>query len=153
MLTLLPDLTFPIRQKQADPLMVNLVQLNLMEGSLNEKQQRGLALYFHTFDLWVKSHGAIDYRGKDGHTRLVQDAMTLVGPGNPVATRFGDLQAAHLAIDWHDCQMRLKAVGATPLSADVSILLEASRDLSEFPIEMEKRTALLMDYLGKRRLV
>lgn len=89
MLVYLPDLKYPVSAAQADAMMQNLVQLNLMEAGLSEKDQRGLGLYFHTHDLWVKSGGRIDYRGRDGHSRLVQDAMTFVGPGNPVATRFG----------------------------------------------------------------
>lgn len=132
--------------------MSNVVQLNILDAGLSEKSQRALGLYFHTFDLWVKSGGKINYTGKDGHARLMQDAMAFVGPGNPVATRHGDLQAAHLAIDWHDSQMRLKAVNAS-LSPEVAQLLVECRDLVDIPLETEKRVGLLMDYLGKRHLV
>ena len=154
MLRLLPDMVFPVTGKQADPLMENLVQLNLIEGCLTERQQRAIGLYFHTFDLWVKSGGKIDYRSRPGHARLVEDAMAFVGPGNPVATRHGDLAAAHLAIDFHDAQRRIAEVGmpAKTLAWEVNALLAESADLAEFPPEMEKRTGLLMDYLGKRRL-
>lgn len=153
MLTLLPDIAFPVNHSQADRLNDDIVQLNLLDAGITEKQQRGLGLYFHTFDLWVKSRGKIDYRGDEGHRRLVEDAMRFVGTGNPVATRHGDLAAAHLSLDWHDCQMRLKGIGQPMLSSDVNVLLNECRSLCEFHVEQEKRTGLLMDYLGKKPLV
>ena len=107
-LPLLPDLVYPVTKQQFDPLMTGVVQLNMIDGCLTEKHQRGLALSFHTFDLWCKSKGRIDYRGRTGHEWLIRDAMTFCGPGNPVATRHKDMEAAHLTIDFHDCQMRLK---------------------------------------------
>ena len=153
MLTLLPDLKFPITQGQFDPLMNNLVQLNILDGALNEKVQRGLGLFLHTHDLWCKSGGRIDYRGPAGHARLVQDAMTFCGSGNPVATRHGDLAAAHLSIDFSDTMIRLKAAGLPLLPSNVADLINLCRDLSEFSPEMEKRTGLLMDALGKKPLI
>ena len=98
MLRLLPDMVFPVTVKQFDPLMEDLVQMNILDGALSDKVQRGIGLYLHTFDLWVKSNGNIDYLGREGHQRLVQDAMTFCGPGNPVAIRHGDLAAAHLSL-------------------------------------------------------
>ena len=153
MLTLLPDLKFPLTKAQFNPLMDNLCQLNILDGALNEKVQRGLGIYFHTHDLWCKSGGAIDYRGPAGHQRLMQDAMTFCGSGNPVATRHGDLAAAHLSIDFSDTQVRLKAAGLPLLPSDVSALIGLCRDLSEYSPEMEKRVGLLMDMLGKKALV
>lgn len=153
MLKPLPDIRLPVTQRQVDPLMEGVVQLNILDAGLTENSQRGLALYLHTFDLWVKSGGTIDYRGDAGHQRLMDDAMRFVGPGNPVATRHGDLQAAHLMIDWHDAQMRLKSASEPLLSANVNELLAASVKLAQYPIETEKRVSLLMDYLGKRMLV
>ena len=153
MLTLLPDLKFPVTQAQFDPLMNNLVQLNIIDGALNEKVQRGLGLFLHTHDLWCKSGGRIDYRGPAGHARLMQDAMTFCGSGNPVATRHGDLAAAHLSIDFSDTQVRLKAHGMTLLSWDVNDLINQCRDLSEYSPELEKRVGLLMDMLGKKSAV
>ncbi len=153
MLTILPDLQFPISKHQFDPLMSNLVQVNILDGALNEKIQRGLGLFLHTHDLWCKSGGRIDYRGPAGHQRLMQDAMTFCGPGNPVATRHGDLAAAHLAIDFSDTQIRLKAAGLPLLSSDVSDLIGLCRDLCEYSLEQEKRVGLLMDMLGKKALV
>lgn len=148
-LKLLPDLQFPVTLQQANVLMENVVQLNIIDGALSERTQRALGLYLHTFDLWVKSGGKVDYRGKDGHRRLIEDAMRFVGTGNPVATRHGDLAAAHLAIDWSDTQVRLAPLGQA-LSANVSELIGACPDLAEFSPEMEKRTGLLMDYWGKK---
>lgn len=153
MLKVLPDLTFPVTAKQADPLMDNLVQLNIIDAGLSEKTQRALALFFHTWDIWIKTGGKVDYRGPDGHTRMLQDGMAFVGSGNPVATRHGDLAAAHLAIDWHDTQMRLKKAGMPLLVGDVASLFDQCRDLAEYAIEIDKRVGLLMDYVGKRRLL
>lgn len=152
MLTLLPDLTFPVTSKQADALMVCLTQLNLMEGSLHEKQQRALSILFHAYDLWLKTHGALDYRSPDGHRRLVEHSEALLS-GSPVTTRVGDLAAAHLAIDHHDTQMRLKERGLPPISSDVSTLLNECRDYAQFPIEMLKRISLALDLMGKRKLI
>ena len=153
MLTLIPDIVLPVTQRQFDPLMNNLVQLNILDGALNEKIQRGLGLFLHTWDLWCKSNGRIDYRGPAGHARLIQDAMTFCGAGNPVATRHGDLAAAHLAIDFSDTQVRLKAHGLPLLPSNIADLINLCRDLSEYSPEMEKRTGLLMDVLGKKSLV
>ena len=152
MLKLLPDMVLPVTQAQVNPLMDNLVQVNILDGALSERTQRALGIYFHTFDLWCKSGGKIDYRGRDGHRRLVEDAMRFCGSGNPVATRHGDLAAAHLSIDWSDTQVRLKAAGMPLLSANVSDLIGQCPDLAEFSKETEARTGLLMDYLGKKPL-
>ena len=153
MLITLPDITWPVTKEQANTLMVDVQQLNILEGGLSEPSQRGLGIYFHTFDLWVKSKGKIDYRGVDGHRRLVEDAMRFVGTGNPVATKHGDIAAAHLSLDWHDTQMRLKEGHHAPISSRVGDLLHESRELAALSIEMEKRTGLLLDYLGKRPLI
>lgn len=153
MLRLLPDATFPITHHHADALMENVHQFNILDGALNEKYQRALGIYFHVFDLWVKSKGKIDYRGKVGNQRLIEDAMRFVGTGNPVAYRHGDLAAAHLSIDYHDTQMRLKEIGQPPMSARVSDLLVECQHIADLNQEMEKRTGLLMDYLGKKPLL
>lgn len=150
MLKVLPDLKLPITRNCCNPLMDQVVQLNIIDAGLNERWQRALGLYFHVYDLWVKSKGRIDYRTPEGHRRLVQDAMTFAGSGNPVATRHGDLAAAHLSIDFSDTQIRCAQAGLPPLSADVSTLLSQCADLFEMSAEMEKRVGLLMDYLGKK---
>ena len=152
MLNLLPDLVFPITQKQFDPLMNNTVQLNLIDGCLSEKSQRALNLFFHIFETWCKSGGLVDYRGRQGHARLMQDAMNFCGSGNPVATRHGDLAAAHLGLDFHNAQMRLKEFGQDPLPSNVSDLIGMCPDLAEFAPEFEKRAQLLMTAWGKRPL-
>lgn len=151
MLQLLPDLVFPITSKQADALLSNMVKLNLLEAHLTERQQRALGLMFHIFDTWTKSGGRIDYRGLDGHRRLVDDAMSFAGRG--MGNRIGDLEACHLALDFSDCQLRLRGAGLPLISSDVNTLLNECRDLCEYSVEDEKRTGLLLDYLGKRRLV
>lgn len=152
MLRLLPDATFPITVQQFNPLMDDVCQLNIIDAGLSERSQRALTIYFHTFDLWVKSGGKVDYRGRDGHRRLVEDAMRFCGSGNHVATRHGDLAAAHLAIDYHDAQIRLIETSKPILPGYVSELLSQCADLAEFPPEMEKRVGLLMDYLGKKKM-
>lgn len=149
-LRMLPDIVFPVTLSQVNPLMDCVHQFNILDAGLNEKWQRGMGLMLHTFDLWVKSKGKIDYRGPDGHRRLVDDAMTFVGHGNPVATRHGDLAAAHLSIDWSDTQVRLTEAGWPLLSDKVADLLRDSMQLSEHAPEIEKRVGLYMDYLGKK---
>lgn len=153
MLKVLPKFQLPITLHQFNPLMDNVVQLNILDTGLSEKSQRGIGLYLHTYDLWVKSKGVIDYRGPKGHQRLLEDAMTFCGHGNPVPTRHGDLAAAHLAIDWHDTQIRCIQTGLPLLSTQTSDLLSEARDLCEYSPEMEKRVGLLMDWLGKKTSV
>lgn len=153
MLRLLPDMVYPVTQKQVDPLMDNVVQLNILDAGVTVNQQKALTLFFHIYDLFVKSNGQINYQGKEGHGRLVQDAMNFVGPGNPVATRHGDLAAAHLAIDFHDTQTRLKQAGLPALPYDKNNLIALCADLANFPTQTESRIGLLMDYLGKRKLI
>lgn len=153
MLKILPNFRYPITLDQFNPLMDNLVQLNILDAGLNDKTQRGIGLYLHTYDLWVKSRGVIDYRGPKGHQRLVEDAMTFCGHGNPVATRHGDLAAAHLAIDWHDTQVRCMQNNMQLLTTDRAALWGEARELCEYSPEMEKRVGLLMDWLGKKPLV
>lgn len=150
MLKTLNNPAFPITIAQFNPLMDNLVRLNILDAALNDKIQRGMGLYLHTFDLWVKSKGVINYLGPEGHNRLMEDAGTFCGRGNPVATRHGDLAAAHLAIDWHDTTMRCKQMGIPGPSTDVNVLVNECRMLSEYSAEDSKRTGLLMDWLGKR---
>lgn len=151
MLTLLPDLTFPVTSKQADALMTDMVKLNFMEAGLNERQQRGLSILLHVLDVYVKTHGRFDYRGQDGHRRLFDDATSIAGSG--LGRRIGDLEACHIALDWHDCQMRLKAAGQPPISGDVNELLNQCRDLIQLSVDDEKRISLLLDYASKRPLI
>jgi hypothetical protein len=146
---MLPDLTFPIKGIAINPLMDNLVQLNLVEGGINERQQFALGINFHVYDLFVKSGQKIDYRGRDGHQRMIQDAFNFAGC-NPAITRHGDLAAAHLAVDYHDCQKRLADAGQPALPNQVSDLLGMCADLAVFPPRDEKRILLLLDYLSKK---
>lgn len=152
MLKLIPDLVFPLTPKSFSPLMDNVVQLNTLDSGIPENMQRALGLMLHCYDLWCKSNGTINYIGMDGHKRLVQDAMTFCGTGNPVATRNGDLSAAHLSIDWHDTQIRLKEKGQTLLSDNPNELLHLCSDLYGLAIMDEKRIGLLMDMLGKKSI-
>ena len=153
MLKLLPDLTFPIFRSQVNPLMDGVVELNTLDAAIPENMQRALGLMLHTFDLWCKSGGKIDYLGEAGHARLVQDATTFCGSGNPVATRNGDLAAAHLSIDWSDTQIRLMTARMPLLPTDTNSLLVMCRDLYGLSITDEKRIGLLMDMLGKKSYV
>jgi hypothetical protein len=151
-LKILPDLVYPITQQQCNPLLESVVKLNLLDAGVTPIQQKGLALFFHIYDIFVKSSGKIDYRGKQGHARLVQDAMTFVGPGNPIGTRHGDLPAAHLALDFSDVQVRLRDAGMPLLPASVNDLLVMCADLCSYPQVTENRVGVLMDYIGKKPL-
>lgn len=148
-LRMLPDLVFPIRPDSINPLMDNVQQLNIVDAGIPERVQRALTLNFHIFDLYVKSGGRLDYRGEDGRQRLVQDAASFIG-GSTIATKHGDLAAAHLSIDYHDSQSRLKQAGMPLLPSDVNALVELSRKMADFPSQTEQRVALFLDYLSKR---
>ncbi len=148
-LRLLPDLTWPITPVSINPLMDNVVQLNSIEAGIPDRVQRALTLNFHIFDLFVKSHSRIDYRGEEGRQRMVQDAMSFIG-GSTIASKHGDLPAAHLSIDYHDTQSRLAAAGLPALPSDVNELIAMSRKLADYPSQTEQRVALLLDYLSKR---
>ncbi len=152
MLKLLPNLVFPITPRTINPLLDNLFQLNLIDAGLNEPQQRALGIYLHAYDLFVKSKGAIDYRNRDGHERLKQDAKTFC-PADSLLTRHGDLAAAHLAIDWHDTMCRTKEMGLPPLPDTLNGLMPGCIDLCGLSIAEEKRLGLFMDMLGKKRIL
>ena len=152
MLKILPQLKYPITRKQFDPLMDSIVNLNVLDAGITEPEQRGIGIYLHKFDLFVKSGGKIDYRGLAGHERLKQDAAIFCGEGNPVATRHGDLAAAHLAIDFSDTairciQYRLPIPPNTPHG-----LLENCEALTGLSVIDEKRIGLLLDMLGKKHV-
>ena len=149
-LRMLPDMVFPVTPQQVNALMDNLVQLNLVEGGINERQQFALGINFHVYDLLVKTQGRIDYTGREGHRRMMQDATIFCGSGNPVATRHGDLAAAHLSVDYNDTQARLKGAGLPALPSQVSDLLGMCADLAVFPPREERRILLLLDYLSKK---
>jgi hypothetical protein len=151
-LRLLPDLEFPVTSKQINPLMDNIVNLNILDAGLTENYQRALGIHFHIFDTWIKTGGKLDYRGIEGHKRLVADSMAFVG-GSPVTTKHGDLAAAHLSIDYHDTQIRLKSAGQPALVSDVNQLIRDCIDLSQFAVKDEIRVGLYMDYIGKKSLL
>lgn len=148
MLSILPDIQFPITSQSINPLFNSIVQLNKLDAAIQEPWQRAIGIYLHVFDLYVKSGGRIDYRGVDGHERLKDDAARFVP--SAIVTRHGDLPAAHLAIDFSDTCLRCDAVGLPRPSADVHQLLADSKDLMHLSLEMEKRVGLLLDMLGKR---
>ncbi len=149
-LIVLPDLKFPVTAKQADSLMVDVVQLNLVDAGINERQQKALDILLDTYELKAKSAGQIDYTNTDGHTRLFQHAMNFVGDGSPITTRHGDLRAAHLAIAYNNAQMKLKAAGMAALPAEVTLLLELCRDFCALPIRSEEKMGIYLSYLQKR---
>ena len=149
MLKMLPNYTFPIHLKSMDPLTDMVVQFNFLDRGLTPNVQRALSLMLHTYDLWVKSKGKIDYRGISGHARMMQDAKTFVS-GSAIATRTGDLPGAHLAIDYHDTSARCKEVGIQPLPNEVSPLLDMCMDLCCLTEHDEKEIGLLLDWLGKK---
>lgn len=152
MLTLLTDLTFPVSRQANKSLMDNVVQLNMLDAGIAENMQRGLGLLLGVDELYAKTKGAIDYRGVAGHQRLIQDAETFCPSGCALATRKTDLEGAHLAIDFSNCQMRFKAAGMPPLPCDVNLLLVMAKDLYGLSVQDERRIGLFLDYLSKRKV-
>lgn len=144
-------MTAPITRSQFDPLGDNLHQLNRQDAALTEQIQRALGVDLHCWDLWVKSGGKWDFRFKAGHERLKDAASVFCGDANPVSTRHGDLEAAHLSIDFHDSQTRLMQAGLPLLTTDVNKLISDCRDLYELSVIEEKRLGLVLDYLSKRQ--
>lgn len=149
MLKLLPDIKFPVTPAQINPLMESVQQLNIIDAGLSEQYQRALGIFFHVLDLYCKSGGKIDYRGAQGHRRLMEDSAAFVG-GTSIVTKHGDLAAAHLALDFSDTQIRLKAIGHDPLPYEVRDLLKLCMDFAHYPPRTEKQVEVLMDYLGKK---
>lgn len=150
MLILMPDVTFPVTPKQADALMVNAQQMNIIDAGLNDNMQRALGIQFDIYDLLAKTGGKIDYRRRDGHERLYADATAFVGSGSTLVTRHGDLKAAHLAIDYNDTQRKLERVNLPPLKADVHELLRQVYDLTVLPPREDDRIALYLRYILKK---
>ena len=148
MLKILPKLTFPVNASSINPLMEGVVKLNRLDAGIPEGVQSALAIYLHVFDIYVKSHGKLDYRGKDGHERLKQDAARFCG--TEVITRHGDLMAAHLAIDWSETTVRCIQNGMPLPSPDVNQLLADSRDLMNLDARIEKQIGLLLDMAGMK---
>jgi len=153
MLTLLPELKFPITSRQTDAMMNNLCQLNVLDAGVPDRAQKALDLLLHIYELKAKTAGAIDYTGQAGHALLLQHAMNFVGDGSPIVTRHGDLRAAHLAIDYSNTQIMLKDAGFSAIPSDVNLLLDMCRDLMNFPMRTEERMGLLLTYLKKKPLV
>ena len=150
MLKLLPTLTFPITHNQVNGLYDGVVQLNVLDAGLSDRSQKALDIVLDTYEIKAKTSGAIDYTGPGGHLRLFQDAMNFVGDGNPIATRHGDMRAAHLAINWNNTQVALANAGMTLLSADVNQLILLCRDFTVLPLRSEDRIGLFLSYLRKK---
>lgn len=131
--------------------MEGVHQLNILEAAVPERFQKALGILFHLTDTFVKTNGRVDYRGPEGHKRLLQDAMTFCG-GSSIVTKHGDLAAAHIAIDYHDSQIRLKEKGLPPLPSEVSELLRMCIDFANLPVQMENRIGLFLDFVGKKEL-
>jgi hypothetical protein len=148
MLKILPKLKSPVNAHSIDPIMDLLVQLNRLDAGIPEQTQNALSIYLHVFDIYVKSKGAIDYRGKAGHERLKQDAVRFAP--SQIVTRHGDLAAAHLAIDWSETAVRCTQTGLPLPSSDVNQLLADSKDLVGLSGQLEKQIGLLLDNAGMK---
>jgi hypothetical protein len=150
-LTTLPDLSFPVTSSQVAGLMNNVVQLNFVDAGLNQLMQRAIGILLDTIEIYAKSGGRINYLGKEGQARLFQDAMTFAGPQTCLATRKGDLQASHLAIDWNNATKRLQQAGLTiVLPNNVSELLDMAKDLIPLPSQTDDSIGVLIRYLQKK---
>lgn len=149
-LTKLPQISFPVRPQQVNPLMENVAKFSVIDFGIAERMQKALDLEFHAQEIKADTGGAIDYTGRAGHAKLAQDAMTFVGDGCPIVTRHGDLKAAYLAIAWNDAQAKLAAAGMPLLSDDVNTLLTTVQDILTMPQRTEDRMALFLSYLRKK---
>lgn len=149
-LSKLPNLTFPVSSRQVNALMENVVKLNVLDAGIAERMQKALDIELHVQEIMADTGGAVNYTGADGHRRLVQDAMSFVGDGCPIATRHGDLKAAYLAIAFNDAQFKLAKAGMPLLSSDVQTLLGTVRDLLTMPPRTEDRIGLYLSYLRKK---
>jgi hypothetical protein len=152
-LRLLPDLTFPITSKQCDGLIDLVVQLNILDAGLTERDQKALDIVLETYELKAETGGVIDFTGEVGQQALFQAAMNFCGTGNPIITRHGDLRAAHLGINYHNAQVKLKKAGMPALSNIVNDLLILGRKIAVFPPQTEDRMALLLSYMQKKKEV
>jgi len=148
MLKLIPDLKYPFTASSIDAYFSNLVQLNGLDAGVHEPTQRALSVYLHVYDIYVKTHTKINYLGVGGHNRLKQDAFRFCP--SSVVTRYGDLNAFHLAVDWHDTVRRCQQFGIPEPSANVNELIYASKDLTGMPPEDYKRIGALLDALSKK---
>ena len=152
MLTLLPDLVYPITPGQINALMDNIVQLNVVDAGLTQRAQEALDIALDCYEILAKTGGKIDYTGLDGHRRLHEDAMRLISDGNPIMTRHGDLSAAHLSIGFHDAQIHLRNAGMHLLTNNRDDLLNMARDIMQFPKRTEDRIGLFLRLLKKKRI-
>ncbi len=147
---ILPAATFPITAASINPLMTSLVMLNRLDAGLSEQSQGGLILYLHVMDLFIKSNGAIDYRGDAGLERLKGDAQRFAP--SQIVTRHGDLTAAHLAIDYSDTAIRTQQLGLPVPSGDVNKLVFDSREYAGMSTQLQKQIGLLLDWCGKKTI-
>lgn len=150
MLKILPAATFPITATSSATLMDGLVQTNKLDAGLSEQSQGGLILYLHVLDLFIKTNGAIDYRGDAGLERLKADAQRFAP--SQIVTRHGDLTAAHLAIDYSDTAIRTQQAGLPVPSGDVNKLVYDSREYAVMSNQLQKQIGLLLDWCGKKIL-
>lgn len=148
MLKTLPNLVFPINNRQTGPLMDGVQQLNVVDAGIDPRTQKALDILLHAVELYADTGGAIDYTGQQGHARLCQDAVSFVP--EMLVTKHGDLRAAHLALDFNNAQAKLKKAGFPLLTGDVNMLVNQCRDILQFPLRMEERMGLLLSYLSKR---
>lgn len=144
----LPDITFPVTSKQCNGLMTGVQVMNLAEAGVDPRTQKALDLELHIWELYADTGGRVDYTGQKGHARLYQDAVSFVP--EQVVTKFGDLRAAHLAIDFNNAQAKLKKAGYPLLSNNRDELINQCRDLLALPLRSEERLGLFLSYLAKK---
>ena len=147
-LKLLPDLTFPLTQAQINPLLESVQKLNVLDAGVDPRTQKAIDIMLHAWDLKAKTGGRIDYTGPNGHARLYQDAVRLVPEF--LATKHGDLRAAHLGIDFNNTQVDLRTAGMALLPGGTFELINMCRDILNTPIRTDERMSLLLSLLSKK---
>ena len=146
----LPNAVLPLTSDQADGIRTNMVQLNILDAGLNEQKIRAIGLEFKIQELNAKTRGAWNFTGRDGHERIKDAAMAFTH--GAMVTRYFDLLAAHVAIDYHNCVVKLRNAGLPPIPNTVDGLLELTMDLAHWPPQMEERVDLVLSFLKKSRV-
>lgn len=147
-LSTLPPIHFPLTFQQVGALMDFVQKMNVVDAGVDPRTQKAADIEFHIYELLADTRGTRDYRGRDGHARLVQESMAFIP--EQLVTKHGDLRAAHLAINYNNAQAKLKRHGFAPMTDNRDTLVNECRDLLAFPLGTEERVSLYLNYLAKK---